>query len=126
MTSKKKTKLKPGQILIQFTKGYGRYNAGETAAFPTLRARELIEAGVAAQPGVIAKAAAVAKSVADAKKVKRPPEVGKRATFLVPGLGEQEGVITEVAPGGSIKVRVGTEDLFDLYDVEEGELTVLG
>jgi hypothetical protein len=120
-----KAKVKKGFMLVQFLKTYRAYNAGEKAMFQKARAEALIKAGVATTPGLIAKAKAAAAVVTDAKTTKRAPEVGKRATFLVPGLGEQEGVITEIDAEGKIKVRVGTEELGDLYDVEENELTVL-
>jgi hypothetical protein len=112
--------------LVQFTKPFQSYNAGEKATFKAQRARELIEAGVAQEPGVIAKATAAAKAVLDRRQTtKRKPEPGKKASFFVPGLGDTTGTIVAGPKDGLFKIEVGTGADVDQYEVEESALTVL-
>ena len=113
------------QVLVQFTAGFRGYNAGEKATFLKSRAAELIAAGVAAEPGVLSKLAEKAKEIADRKVSRGAPEVGKKVSFFVAGLGDVFGRIRELPKSGLVKVQVGEGDDVDDYEVERTELVVL-
>jgi hypothetical protein len=113
------------QVLVQFTAGFRGYNAGERATFSPGRAAELIAAGVAAEPGVLSKLAEKAKEIADRKVSRGAPEIGKKVSFFVDGLGDVFGVITDLPKTGAVKVQVGEGDDVDEYEVERTELVVL-
>ena len=116
---------KEADVLVQFTGGFREYNAGEKATFSPGRAAELIAAGVAAEPGVLSKLADKAKELADRKVSRGAPEVGKKVSFFVAGLGDVFGRIRELPKSGLVKVQVGEGDDVDEYEVDRAELVVL-
>jgi hypothetical protein len=76
-------KKKDEQVLVQFAKLWGGYNAGDRATFSKEKAAELIAACVVTEPGLLEKVVEKAKELADRKVSKAKTAKPKASTMKV-------------------------------------------